>query len=125
MSDLITALNENRCYICGTEGGKIIKVLDNIYTISITADNLVPVCNLCRASYPPHAANLDLQHIVWTVLEKRLQQHDVYNKVCKCGCGSAFTTSRKEREFYSDNCRAKYWQKNAKRKEEKKDESIR
>lgn len=116
MSDIINALRENRCYICGTEGGKTVKVIDNVYKTTITIVNLVPTCNLCHSSFPPHAAELDVQHLVWAVLEKRLQQHDVYNKVCKCGCGAAFSTARKEREFYSDNCRAKYWQRNAKRK---------
>lgn len=109
MSDIISALNENRCYICGTEGGKEIKVLDVIYKISIKVIDMLPVCNICHSSYPVHASDLDTIHLVWTVLEKRLQQHDVYSKICKCGCNATFITSRKEKEFYSNNCRARFW----------------
>mgnify|MGYP001613117429 FL=1 len=113
--DRITcSIQENRCFICGTEHGKQIKVLENVYLIDITVSmNLIPICNLCLAYYPPNniAITMDLVHLSWMILEKRLQQQQVYSKICKNDCGTPIVTARKEKEFCSNNCRAKYWQK--------------
>lgn len=114
---LASAIAENRCAICGTEHGKQIKVVNEIYFISITIRNSVPICNLCLAHYPENiiAQDLDFTHLTWMILQKRLHQQDVFNKVCKNRCGTPIVTARKEKEFCSNNCRAKYWQKQAKK----------
>lgn len=118
-SKLGTALQENRCFVCGTENGKHIKVLENIYIIGIKLHGLLPLCNLCLNQYPESASanELDLTHLCWTILEKRLYQQTVYNKLCKNQCGTLIVSARKEKEFCSNNCRAKYWQRQAKIKE--------
>ena len=109
-SRYMSALKERRCYICGTEGGRQIKVLENIYIIDIKQVNMIPVCNLCYPYLPEQHKELDVDHLTWIVLEKRLQQYSVYNKVCK-NCNVPIVTVRKEKEFCSNNCRAKHWQK--------------
>ena len=116
---LASAIKENRCFVCGTEHGKHIKVLENIYIIEVKLQGLVPMCNLCLHQYPDskESVELDLTHLSWAILEKRLHQQAVYTKVCKCGCGTPIVTARKEKEFASNNCRAKYWQRQAKIKE--------
>ena len=116
---LKSAIQENRCFVCGTEHGKHIKVLENIYIIVVKLHKLIPICNLCLNQYPDskESVELDLTHLCWTILEKRLQQQTVYSKICKCGCGTPIVTARKEKEFASNNCRARYWQRNAQIKE--------
>ena len=91
----MSALKERRCYICGTEGGRQIKVLENIYIIDIKQVNMIPVCNLCYPYLPEQHKELDVDHLTWIVLEKRLQQYSVYNKVCK-NCNVPIVTVRKE-----------------------------
>lgn len=115
-SNITTALHENKCCICGTKEGKKVKVVRDIYIVSISIKNLLPICNLCLAHYPSDSENLDFTHLCWHILEKRLQQHDVYTKICKCDCGTPIVTTRKEKEFASNNCRAKYWQRTRKEK---------
>lgn len=110
-SEVGTALKENRCYICGTTQGKQIKVLNEIYQTQLTVKNFIPICNLCLSHYPQQ--DLDLIHLTWFILEKRLNQQTVYTKLCR-NCEIPITTARKEKTFCSNNCRAKYWQKQAK-----------
>ena len=116
---LALAIKENRCFVCGTEHGKHIKVLENIYIIEVKLHNFIPLCGLCLQQYPEVAVatELGLTHLCWTILEKRLHQQIVYSKICKCGCGTPIVTARKEKEFASNNCRAKYWQRQARIKE--------
>lgn len=113
---LASAIKENKCFVCGTEHGKHIKVLESIYIIDVKLHNLIPLCNLCLNQYPASekANELDLTHLCWTILEKRLHQQTVYSKLCKNKCGALIVSARKEKEFCSNNCRAKYWQKQAK-----------
>ena len=115
--DLKIAIQENRCFVCGTENGKHIKVLENIYIIDVKLHNLIPLCNLCLSQYPDSKESLDLTHLSWAILEKRLQQQTVYSKICRCGCGTPIVTARKEKEFASNNCRSRYWQRQTKIKE--------
>jgi len=112
------ALLENRCGICGTPGNSQIKVLDKIYYTSLTMVDLIPICNICVPYLPTkhERDNMDIDHIIWTVLEKRLQQYKVYNKICKNNCGTPIISVRENKEFCSDNCRAKYWKKQRKDK---------
>lgn len=116
---LASAIKENRCFVCGTEHGKHIKVLESIYIINIKLQGTIPLCNLCFNQYPESniANELDLTHLCWTILEKRLQQQTVYTKMCKNNCGTQLVSARKEKEFCSNNCRSKYWQRQAKIKD--------
>jgi len=113
------ALLENRCGICGTPGSSQIKVLDKIYITVLTMVDLIPICNLCLPHIPPQKEreSMNIDHIIWKILEKRLQQYTVYNKICKNdACKTLIVSVRKEKEFCSDNCRSKYWQKQRKEK---------
>lgn len=116
---LDSAIKENRCFVCGTEHAKHIKVLENVYIVDIKLHGLIPLCNLCSNQYPDieEANELDLTHLCWKILEKRLFQQTVYTKMCKNNCGAQLVSARKEKEFCSNNCRAKYWQRQAKIKE--------
>ena len=109
---LNSAIRENRCFVCGTEQGKHIKVLENIYCIDIKLHNLIPLCNLCLSQYPDSIESLDLTHLSWAILEKRLHQQIVYSKICRCGCGTPIVTVRAVKEFASAKCRSRYWQRN-------------
>lgn len=106
------AIKESRCAICGTEHGKEVKILNEIYQVCVALNTPIPICNLCLEHYPENSIilNLDLTHLSWLILEKRLNQQNVYNRMCKCGCGISFVTARKEKSFASDICRTKYWQ---------------
>ena len=108
--DLKIAMQENRCFVCGTEKGKHIKVLENIYIIDVKLHGLIPLCNLCLSKYPEES--LDLTHLSWAILEKRLRQQIVYSKICRCGCGTPIVTVRAVKEFASAKCRSRYWQRN-------------
>ena len=108
-NDRLTAsIIENRCYVCGTEGGKQIKVGDTLYIVLLGTKHLVPICNICNTHYPIDLENLDLVHVVWTILDKRLNQCIVYTKVC-LHCQAPITTARKEKKFCSNNCKSKHW----------------
>ena len=92
---LAAAIKENRCFVCGTEHGKHIKVLENIYIVDVKLYKLIPLCNLCLNQHPEDALTneLDLTHLSWAILEKRLQQQTVYSKICKCGCRTPIVTA--------------------------------
>lgn len=109
-NEILTAITENRCYICGTEQDASIKVLDKFYKTNLSVKNFIPICNICLEHYPVNADELSLIHLIWTILSKRLNQQRVYTKMCR-NCKILITTARKEKEFCSNNCRSKFWQK--------------
>lgn len=113
---IVEALKENKCCVCGTKNGKQVKVGSDIYTVNITVKYLMPICNLCLEHYPSNLENLTYTQVCWHMLEKRLNQHDVYTRICECGCGTPIVTTRGEKKFASNNCRSRYWQRNLKEK---------
>lgn len=105
---IVLSIKENRCLFCGTPYGLKVKVGNEITEVQAHNLGIYSICTLCYQYLPDGYSELDLTRLTWDVIVKRLNQREVYTKICE-GCSAPIVSTKKLQRFCSDSCRAKTW----------------